>query len=257
YVGLASYTVLVWDHLITLDDEIKYIWERTKNLRTTIYLFFLNRYLTPIAFLGNLYAYLSSAWTPEDICRCSHFVRYEGSMTVIGINTSALMMLFRIHGLYRLQPGATAAVALVFVVELATNAWLLTHGIAVPHSPGIHGCSMIFDPNVSLPRKGVAAAASAWLPLVFDTTVFALTLWKTYSGLKYPTIMRTTRLFLQEGLMYYGVIFCVTLVLTIMILTAPDGIKMVIAHPMTEHMRLRMTVAMMSRITLHMKKEQH
>ena len=30
YVGLASYTVLIYDHLLTLDDEIKYIWKKKK-----------------------------------------------------------------------------------------------------------------------------------------------------------------------------------------------------------------------------------
>lgn len=30
YVGLASYAVLVYDHLLTLDDEIKYIWKKKK-----------------------------------------------------------------------------------------------------------------------------------------------------------------------------------------------------------------------------------
>jgi len=68
-VGFAGFTVLIYDHLITFADEAKYIW---KNLRgPLVYLFLLNRYLTPLGFVVNLYAYLSN-WNPET---CARYVR--------------------------------------------------------------------------------------------------------------------------------------------------------------------------------------
>ncbi|OSD07133.1 hypothetical protein PYCCODRAFT_1402487 [Trametes coccinea BRFM310] len=244
YVGIASFTALVWDHIITLGDEIEYIWKRKKG--PLIYLFLLNRYLTPLGFIINLFAYFSPVWTPSV---CEHFVRYEGSMTVIGINIAALMMLLRIYAMYERKKSVVIFVGVVFCVEFGVNAWLLTHGVAVRHRAGITGtaCTMIFDPDKV---KGPIASASAWLPLLYDTIVFVLTIKRTYRGVKNPTVGRIMRVLLKEGLLYYSVIFTITLILTLMIVFAPDGLKNLTAQ--TEYL---MTVAMMSRITLHLKKQ--
>ncbi|RXW21497.1 hypothetical protein EST38_g4361 [Candolleomyces aberdarensis] len=56
------------------------------------------------------------------------------------------------------------------------------------------------------------------------------------------------RLF-QDGLVYYTAIFAVTLVLTLMIIFAPEGLKNI-----TAQLELLLTVAMMSRITINLKK---
>ncbi|CDO76088.1 hypothetical protein BN946_scf184649.g14 [Trametes cinnabarina] len=227
YVGIASFTALVWDHIITLGDEVEYIWKRKKG--PLIWLFFL---LTSL---------------PYGPLQCEHFVRYEGSMTVIGINTTALMMLLRIYAMYERKKPVVFFVGTVFCVELGVNAWLLTHGVAVRHRSGITACTMIFDPDKV---KGPIASASAWLPLLYDTIVFALTVKRTYRGVKNPTVGRIMRVLLKEGLLYYSVIFTITLILTLMIVLAPDGLKNLTAQ--TEYL---MTVAMMSRITLHLKKQ--
>ncbi len=50
-------------------------------------------------------------------------------MTVIGINTAALMMLLRVYAMYNQQRSVVAFVAAVFALELGTNAWLLTYGV--------------------------------------------------------------------------------------------------------------------------------
>ncbi|KAI0720553.1 hypothetical protein C8T65DRAFT_735884 [Cerioporus squamosus] len=246
YVGIASFTVLIWDHLITLPDEIEYIWKRQKG--PLIWLFFINRYITPLGFAVNLIAYFSDFFTPETFV-CAHFVRYEGSMTVIGINTTALMMLLRVFAMYEKKKSIVIFVGLIFAVEFGANAWLLTHGVAVRHSPGIHACTMIFD---SEKVKGAIASASAWLPLLYDTVVLALTLWRAHPGKNRLTAGRIMRILLKEGIMYYSVIFIITLILTLMIVFAPDGLKNITAQ--TEYL---MTVAMMSRITLHLKKQMH
>ena len=80
-------------------------------------------------------------------------------MTVLGINTVALMMLLRVYAMYDKNRAVVGFVAVVFCLELGTNVWLLTYGIgepnenlrvvmidvliplgsAVRHSRGVHG----------------------------------------------------------------------------------------------------------------------
>jgi len=136
-------------------------------------------------------------------------------------------------------------VAFLLVVQTCVNAWLLTKGQAVVHNPesGVHSCTMIFDPALS-----VAASTSAWLPLLYDTVVLCLTLWRTLRGRREASAILPV--LLRDGLLYYSVIFSVTFVLTIMIISAPDGIKNI-----TAQLELLITVTMMSRITLNLKKQ--
>ncbi|KDQ62142.1 hypothetical protein JAAARDRAFT_30050 [Jaapia argillacea MUCL 33604] len=258
YVGFMGFTILVWDHIITFDDEVQYIWKGSKG--PLVYLFLLvrrfsppsslprayrvnqNRYLTPLGFIVNLYAYLSDAWT-ESTCR--HFVRYEGSMTVIGINVVGLMMLLRIRALFMGHNLVIFLVALVLAAELAVNAWLLSKGQPVAHTVAVHACTMIFNPSL-----GAIASASAWLPLFYDTIVLSLTLYRTWMPLRYKQASTVLTALVRGGILYYSVIFCVTLVLTIMIIAAPPGVKNI-----TAQLELLLTVAMMSRITLSLRKQ--
>ncbi|KAF8879500.1 hypothetical protein BD779DRAFT_1803361 [Infundibulicybe gibba] len=253
YVAFASLTVLVWDHILTFNDEIEYIWKGKKG--PIIYLFILNRYFAPLGFVLNLFAYLSPVWTVNRsaLFLCAHFVRYEGCTVAIAVEVVGLMMLLRISALYTEQRWITYGLAVLLIIETAVNAWLISRGEPVPHSrvSGIHECAMVFDPAIS-----GAAAFSAWYPLLYDTIIFGLTLYRTL-----PPIWREEagyilkRLF-EDGLLYYSVIFSITLVLTIMIIAAPPGNKNICAQmeQLSDVPSARITVAMMSRITLNLRK---
>ncbi|KAJ7610251.1 hypothetical protein DFH06DRAFT_1246227 [Mycena polygramma] len=217
YVGFVAFTILIWDHIDTFPAEVEYIWNGKKG--PIVYLFLLNRYLTPLGFIVNLFAYLSPVWT------------IEGSMTVIGIHVVGMMMFLRIHALYWTNRIVVAGVFSLLLVSVGMSAWLLAHG---------QPCTMIFPPSLS-----VIASSSAWLPLLYDSVVVVLTVMK---ALPLPRINSGTHVMkrlLEDGLKYYAAIFSVNLVLAIMIIAAPLGLKNIAAH---------ITVTMMSRITLNLKK---
>ncbi|KDQ25298.1 hypothetical protein PLEOSDRAFT_169364 [Pleurotus ostreatus PC15] len=251
FVGFASFAVLVWDHLISLEDEVQYVWKGKKG--PIVYLFFLNRYFTPLAFIINLYAYLSPSWTIE---RCERFIKYEGTTVAFAVEVVGLMMSLRIRALYPHQPFIAYFLWFLLTVETGLNAWLISGGRAVPHNPdsGVHcknsvlllisnifqrhipttACSFIFDPKYS-----AAATSSAWFPLLYDSIVLLLTLYRTW-----PSIRRReagfimNRLF-EDGLLYYSVDYhdyCGS------------------SWPPKYHCSIRTTVAMMSRITLNLRK---
>lgn len=240
FVGFASFTVLIWDHVDTFADEVEYVWKGTKG--PLVYLFFLNRYLTPLGFMVNLFAYLSPVWTPE---KCQHFIRYEGSMTIIGIEVVGLMMLLRVYAMWNQYKWIVGFIASILIIETGINAWLMTHGQAVVHSRLVHSCTMIFEPSLSK-----IASSSAWIPLLYDTFVVMLTLARTVPSIRHRTSSHIVRVLLEDGLLYYSVIFSINLVLTLMIIFAPPGLKNI-----TAQLELLLTVAMMSRITLNLKKQ--
>jgi len=76
-----------------------------------------------------------------------------------------------------------------------------------------------------------------------------LTLYKTFPPIRKRESSYIAKRLFEDGLMYYSVIFSITLVLTIMIAVAPDGLKNI-----TAQFELLLTVTMMSRITLNLRK---
>jgi len=243
-VGFAAFTILIWDHIDTFTTEVEYIWKGKKGF--IVYLFLLNRYLTPLGFMVNLFAYLSPVWTND---RCRHFIRFEGAMTLIGIHVVGIMMLLRINALYSTNRILVGSVFFLWLVSFCMNAWLLSRGEPVSHNPlsGVRACTMIFPPELS-----TIASSSAWLPLLYDSVILVLTLKKTLPLVKKGNGTFMVKRLLEDGLIYYSAIFTVTLVLTIMIISAPPGLKNIAAQ-----LELLITVTMMSRITLNLKKCAH
>jgi len=243
-VGFAAFTILIWDHLDTFTTEVEYIWNGRKGF--FVYLFLLNRYVTPLGFIVNLYAYLSPSWTVE---RCRHFIRYEGAMSVIGIHVVGIMMFIRVSAMYTTRWLVRAVVLAMLIIMFSLNAWLLSRGQPVAHNPlsGVHACTMIFPPELSK-----IASASAWLPLLYDSVVLVLTLIRTLPLARDRKRAYIVTRLLEDGLIYYSAIFSVTLVLTMMIIFAPPGLKNIAAQ-----LELLITVTMMSRITLNLRKTAH
>ena len=85
-------------------------------------------------------------------------------------------------------------------------------------------CSMIYG------SPKVLSAASAWIPLLYDTIVLLLTLYVTVPSIRRSEKGFIVRTILTDGLKYYAVICVVTMVLTIMIAGAPPGLKNITAQ---------------------------
>jgi hypothetical protein len=96
---------------------------------------------------------------------------------------------------------------------------------------------------------GVLASSTAWLPLLFDTTVMFLTMYRTGSSVYSKNASEIFRVLFREGLLYYrcvdvhpplpstqclqiprSCICTLTLVLTIMINTTGPGIRNVVSQ---------------------------
>ncbi|KAJ7903809.1 hypothetical protein B0H14DRAFT_3421985 [Mycena olivaceomarginata] len=263
FVGFASFTILVWDHVITFSDEVEYIWKGKKG--PIIYLFIFNRYFTPLGFIINLYAYLSPSWTVERFViyiPAPH--QYPEVSNLPDVRASFAMRDARINALYPRQKWITALLGVLLIVETGINAWLISRGEPVLHNKnsGVHACSMVFDPAISR-----AASASAWYPLLYDSIVFALTVNRTLPSVRRKQAGFIVKRLLEDGgtllqvspyphldVIYLSnalrsVIFAITFVLTFMIVAAPPGTKNICAQ-----MEQLITVAMMSRITLSLKR---
>lgn len=239
FVTIASFTVLCWDHIITFADEVALIWCKPKGFLGCLFL--LNRYITPLGFVVNIVALTLPTWSTES---CRNFVRYEGAMAIIGVSVAQLIMLSRIHVLY---PGNRVAITipgLLFLVWVALEAYAMACGEMVSITQQVYSCREVHDLSLIL------SAARAWMPLTYDSALFAMILWRTLPTVWSKGAGRILPKLLIDGTLYYTVICSANLVLTVMILRAPPGQKGIAAQ-----LVYLLTVVMTSRATLRLKKQ--
>ncbi|KAI0003266.1 hypothetical protein BJV74DRAFT_520964 [Russula compacta] len=166
---------------------------------------------------------------------------------MIAVTVVALIMFLRVRALYAECLSVQVFVLSILFTFIGVNSWLLTRGVPVPHPayPLVDSCTMIIDPNV----PGPLASSTAWLPLLYDTVVIFLTINGTARYIQSKGTGQMFRALLREGLLYYSVICSVTLVFTIMIIFAEPSVRNI-----TGQLQVCLTVAMMSRITIHFRR---
>jgi len=144
------------------------------------------------------------------------------------------MMFIRMKALYYGQKVVLGGVAFLGLFSFAMNAYLLTRGVAVLHNPesGVRGKSPKFiniSEFITFIRKraqwfskmacmfhwsteiehhltfssNVLASSSAWLPLLYDTVILGLTLYRTFPSLRNKTASYVMRRLFHDGLVYY------------------------------------------------------
>ncbi|KIO16503.1 hypothetical protein M407DRAFT_33858 [Tulasnella calospora MUT 4182] len=96
YMIVAGFVILLYDHFLTIKEEIEFVWRRPKNLISWIFLF--NRYLTPAVIAIDIYDKLGGAkdlsvavivtWVISEIV--FHFASHASIHALVVIRVNAL-----------------------------------------------------------------------------------------------------------------------------------------------------------------------
>jgi hypothetical protein len=195
---LATLTILIYDHLLTLGTEAKYIWSR--RLRPSTCWFLAVRYAglaasitISVFYFGDLShescVKLQLGWEAllvlqEVLVECTLGLRV---FAMYGLNIWILICML-------IPGGLSASLALWAIAKYGTPQML--------SAPGLSGC------HTAIPRSSAFRLAGAWeAQLACDTLVFALTIRRAY-------VERTSPLYtgsliekmLTDGGMYFGII---------------------------------------------------
>jgi len=202
YVLLSAFTILMHEHCLTFILEVERFWRRRKATWVAFF-FFLNRYFVPLGFVPVLlqgFWYLNSP-NKEMICDALRLYHHL-YVLVVQIVVSA-MLIIRTYALYERSRR---------ILALTTSLILAVTGFA---------CWSIFsrkkeDVVEYFNTKGCASTisqteakryAQAWGGLlVFDTLIFALTVYKSLLSLRRGRGSSLLTLMLRDGSMYFGVI---------------------------------------------------
>ncbi|KAJ7482292.1 hypothetical protein B0H11DRAFT_2232510 [Mycena galericulata] len=268
----ANYALYIFDHFITFGDEVEKIWSQPLTLASL--LFYLNRYMTHVQFIilqpftkltgRSPYVFPSFYFMrPTDIAaRCVNAMFYSrerlhcawlsslnashpyctapaATYGILSGNTVTLIL--RVYALYLSNKYVLAFILTLLTGQIIFMAYALTFGIRVPLPPGWPGCVL----TGSGPWFGGFWAA----PIVTDTFIFFLTLWRTVRYQKRHGRMNYMQIIMRDGILYFGVIFSVNMMNCVIFFAAPTDLKAIGAS-----FSQIMTAVMISRLHLNLRR---
>ncbi|KAG2043663.1 hypothetical protein BDR03DRAFT_1087804 [Suillus americanus] len=198
YAVLAGNSILIYDHVITLPEEIALIWRRPKALFAMLFL--LNRYL---ALLGIICSMVIQIFLVSDEV-CSKYTIYRQLDIFFQGIIICIIMAMRIYALYgcsqHLLTWMTIIIIALVGVACAVTFAQVSGDAAI--LPGI-GCYEVYTTKIA------ARIGLVWVALfVFDFLIFILTVYKicnTRGLLRLSLITRRNVIdvIFQDGAMYF------------------------------------------------------
>ncbi|KAJ3782551.1 hypothetical protein GGU10DRAFT_436580 [Lentinula aff. detonsa] len=179
YLYLFAFTFLYYDHLLTFDDEVRFIWSRPNHFSSR--LFFLNRYFS---FVGNIVILLSMFFAPSSPSSCHPWEEFQQFFHAFVQVIVAILLTMRIYALYGRD--RRVAVTLSGIIVFGVGATVISlafseSSIATSLFP--IGCHDALD------LKNAALVSVGWeLVFIYDTLLFSLTFFKAYQARFQPRV---------------------------------------------------------------------
>ncbi|KAG1790866.1 hypothetical protein EV424DRAFT_909236 [Suillus variegatus] len=195
YAVLVANSILIYDHIATLPEEIAFIWRRPKALSSKLFL--VNRY---IALVGNIFA-LCIDFLPicvkYTLCRQLFFL-FQGLIV-------CLILTIRIYALYGCSKRVLIWMIIIgFILVIVACAGTFGHFSSnATIYPGV-GCYETYTAAIA------ARVGLAWVALfVFELLIFILTVYricKTRGLLRLSLFTRSNaiNIVFHDGAMYFG-----------------------------------------------------
>ncbi|KAF9051462.1 hypothetical protein BJ165DRAFT_1524400 [Panaeolus papilionaceus] len=218
YFQGAGYVMLIYDHLITMDQEVERVWKQ--KISGASILFFLNRYGNALALIVLIESFNDPSW-PKEVC--DRYVLFEGAQTIVLVAICELIMILRVFALYGRSISVLCFLMVLWCAQVVLSVIGIHTGWAVPFPPNVHGLgACILDGTSPL-------FLCLWVaPLTTDTCIFLLTVWRTRSYIFSRT--RSTpiiQIFLRDGTIYFFIIFSANFLNFLIYVIAPPDLKAV------------------------------
>ncbi|KAJ8701263.1 hypothetical protein PTI98_000070 [Pleurotus ostreatus] len=270
----ASYVLYIYDHLLTFSDEVDKIWHQPFTFASL--LFYINRYITHCQFIIIQVEFYETEWPisvglslshiqillpltlsigvsvlvfvlflpPHHSPRCDRYVKFAGAATMCLVTIAELVMILRMYGLYLGNRFILYFLLVVLCGQVVVMAYAISTGIRVPLPPGFSGC-VLTGRNTWF--AGLWAA-----PLVTDSCIFLLTLWRTIRFKKNNVQARLMSIFLRDGTLYFFIIFGMNLMNCLIYFLAVEDLK-----AMGASISQIMTAILIARLQLNLKRTGH
>lgn len=202
---MASSAIIVYDHLITLDDELDLIWSGPWTVGKG--LFILNRYYFLLSVFVNNYGLL---WAKLNDNFCLRFFQWQGWTGWFACALAEVILQMRIYALFFHERRVHIIMITCFVLTASASAaimgYVLTHIDVLSRIP-FTDVTFCFSPNI--PDWFFAF----WIPiLVFESLLCALALLRGFQTFRtdqgiFQSSRYLVRILVRDSIMYFLIMF--------------------------------------------------
>ncbi|KAJ4468485.1 hypothetical protein C8R41DRAFT_871174 [Lentinula lateritia] len=138
---LFAFTLLNYDHLLTFDDEVEFIWSRPNHFSSR--LFFVNRYFS---FVGNIVILLSMFFAPSGQSSCHPWEEFQEFFHAFAQIIVATLLTMRVYALYARDRRVLIVLTGIIVFGIGATIISLVFSESTP-APSLFpiGCHDILD----------------------------------------------------------------------------------------------------------------
>ncbi|KAJ7018193.1 hypothetical protein C8F04DRAFT_1126729 [Mycena alexandri] len=198
-VFLSGLVILVYDHLLTLGSEIKFMWRRRFHFGA--YWFLAVRYISLACSLTITVFYFGHLSTKT----CSKIQRLLEALLMLQQAFVEMTLGLRVLAMYGLNPWVGLPMGILGAVAAGLGLWtMVEYGapqmLTVPGLPGYH---------TVIPKSTALLLAAVWeAQVALDTLVFGLTLYRAYMDRSTVSMISGSliRHMMRDGAMYFGII---------------------------------------------------
>ncbi|KAJ7759635.1 hypothetical protein B0H16DRAFT_1533980 [Mycena metata] len=202
---LSGFVILVYDHILTLDFEVKFIWNKKFHFGT--YWFLAIRYISLACNLTITFFYFGIL-SVETCSKMERVLEAFQTLQIFFVDTTfalRVMAMTRVHAIYGLSPWVGLPVGILNTVTAGLGLWtMIEYGAPqMLAAPGMSGC------HTSIPRSTANRFAGVWESQVaLDTLVFGLTLYRAYADRSTASVIPRPLIqcMMLDGTMYFGII---------------------------------------------------
>lgn len=216
----AAIGLLFYDHLISLDREIEFVWTGDKR-RPAFWLYIFNRFFALAYYIFDTIPITPAGRTPSNICVI--YLMCDAIVTTLATLAVQVILQLRIYALYERNRRILILLVSLCAAEMAAMAVLI--GVTMSRLEGLP----LKSTATGCAYQGLLSLSSLfWIPgLVYEPILFALVAYKAWAPFKrYPSIPLVRRI-ARDSLMYFVVVFAELLVSTVVWARAPQYINII------------------------------
>ncbi|KAG8949668.1 hypothetical protein FRC04_008414 [Tulasnella sp. 424] len=198
YTGVAGYTILIYDHILTIPIEIELIWRKPKGFVTYAFLF--NRYLVPLVIAVGIFQ-MSGGTRNVPSSFCHAWLWIEGACMITGYGIAHYLASLRVRALHSARPWVDRTLLIAGVLYA-----VVTVSVTLAIEVNV-GKTFVWDTTFNVCNgTPTSYMHGSWIPgLMFESVLFTLIILKAVRDWRRDLSFPITRLLYRDGFLYFGV----------------------------------------------------
>ncbi|KAF7321867.1 hypothetical protein MKEN_00708700 [Mycena kentingensis (nom. inval.)] len=222
YVSVAGLVALLYDHALTLDEEVEYVWPAKNNIPKFLFMFM--RYVVPVFLLVYNISLSGFVILINSLSACKGWIAFGLVLGWVTVTLSNFIVLLRLYTVIGRQPKLVLWTFTYFILlqaaALGVVAWTLVKLMAIAAFDTVLGICYFTKRGNFL---------GLWVVgLALDPVIFAVAVWNTIDRPRNLTAdQEVTRLLYRDGTVYFVLLISLRVTNTVISMVAPSPLLFV------------------------------